>query len=78
MRSLLAERVCVVVQQHGNGATCESRFGGVCPAGENDRNPCAQHNSGKLRATQIFKLLGEHVAALEVGHNQDVGLTGDR
>ena len=68
----------IVVEQNGYGATGEARFRRIGAAGEDDGNARAEHDAGKLRAAQIFKLLGQHVAAFEIGNNQDVGLAGNR
>ena len=73
----LSERMGVVVQQHGYGAACEAGFSGVGTAGEDRGNARAEHDAGELRAAEVLKLLGEHVAAFEIGHDQDVGLSGD-
>ena len=69
--------VCVV-QEHGYGATGEAGFGRVGAAGEDDGDARAEDDAGKLRAAQVFKLLGEHVAAFEIGNDENVGLAGDR
>jgi hypothetical protein len=50
----------------------------VGAAGENDRHPGAKHDAGGIGATGRRQLLGQHVARLQVGHDQDVGLSGDR
>ena len=67
-----------VVQQDGHGAAGQARLGRVRAAGEDDRDAGAEHDAGQLRAAQVLELLGQHVAALEVGHHEDVGLSGDR
>ena len=69
--------MCGVVEQAGYGATGEARFGRVGTAGEDDGNARAEDDAGKLRSAEVFELLGEHVAALEVGDDENVGLTGD-
>ena len=65
------------MQQHGYSATGKAGFCRVGAAGEDDGNACAKDNAGKLRAAKVFKLLGEHVSAFEVGNNKDVSLAGD-
>src|SRR5579871_3133211 len=67
----------VVVKQNGDRAACESRFGRVCPAGEDDWHLRAEHYAGKLRSTEILKLLGQHVAAFKIRNDEDVGLASD-
>jgi hypothetical protein len=66
------------VEQHGDGATGEAasrrRIGA---AGEDGGHAGAEDDAGQLRSAQVFKLLGEHVAALEIGDDEDVGLAGD-
>ena len=66
-----------VVEQHGDGATGEARFGRVGAAGEDGGNARAEDDAGELRAAEVLKLLGEHVAAFEIGNDEDVGLAGD-
>ena len=55
----------------------DARLARVGAAGEHDRHARAEHDAGARRAAQVLELLGEHVAALEVGNDQDVGGTGD-
>jgi len=66
-----------VVQQHGDGATGQAGFGGIGAAGEDDGYAGAEYDSRQLRAAQVFELLGQHVAAFEIGHDENVGLAGD-
>src|SRR5258707_13356000 len=66
------------VNQHAsNGAGGDARLRQVGAAGEDDRHLCADDNSGQVRATEIFQLLGEHIARFEVRHKQDVSISGD-
>ena len=67
-----------VVQQDGHGATGEPGLRRIGPAGQDGGHARAEDDAGQLRAAEIFKLLGQHVAALQIGHHQDVGLAGDR
>ena len=53
---------------------CLARVGA---AGQHDRHARTEHDAGARRAAEVLELLREHVAALEVGHDQDVGGTGD-
>src|SRR5580704_9976466 len=71
------EWMCGVVEEHGNGTTGEASLCRVRATGENDRHARSEDDAGKLRSAKVFKLLGEHVAALEVGNDEDVGLPGD-
>ena len=52
-----------------------SRIG---PARQDDRHAGAQHDAGGIRVGQEGQALGEHVAGLEIGHDEHVGLSGDR
>jgi hypothetical protein len=66
------------VNQHAsNGAGGDARPRQLGAAGEDDRHLCADDNSGQVRATEIFQLLGEHIARFEVRHKQDVSISGD-
>ncbi len=65
------------MQKDGNGAAGETRFCRVGAAGEDDGNARSEDDAGKLSAAEVFELLGEHVAALEIGNDEDVGLAGD-
>ena len=46
-------------------------------AGEHDRHPRTEDDAGRIGTGQVAELFGQHVARLKVGHQQDVGLTGD-
>src|ERR1039458_10360436 len=70
-------RLRCVVQKHGDRATGEPRFRRIGATGEDARHAAAEHDSGQLGAAQIFKLLSQHVAALQIGDHEDVGLAGD-
>jgi len=37
----------------------------------------AQHDTGGVGIRKKAQLLGDHIAGLEVGHQQNVGITGD-
>ena len=39
---------------------------------------CAEHHARAVGAGEVQQLLGEHVAGLDVRHQQDVGATSDR
>ena len=67
-----------VVQEACYGATGKACLRRICTAGEDDGNARTEDDSGKLRAAEVFKLLGEHVAAFEIGHDENVGLTCNR
>ena len=61
-------------QQHRERAGGEARAHAVCPAGEDDRNAPAEHHACGIGAAQEGQLLCEHVAGLQIGHQQDVGV----
>ena len=65
------------MEQRRNGAACKARRCRVRTAGEDRRHAGAEHDTGQLRAAKIYKLLDQHVAALEIGNHEDVGLAGD-
>ena len=48
----------------------------IGPAREDDRHLRAQRDAGELRAAEVFELLGQHVARLQVRHDEDVGHAG--
>ena len=50
----------------------------VGAAGQDDRHARAEHDAGGVGAGQEGQALGQHVAGLEVGHDQHVGAPGDR
>jgi hypothetical protein len=66
-----------VRDQRGDDAGGDACFGGVGAAGEDDRHARAEDDAGAERVGQVFELLGEHVAGFEVGHDEDVGASGD-
>jgi hypothetical protein len=41
---------------------------GIRARSENDRDACAEDDSGRIRLGQKGKILGQHVAGLEIGH----------
>jgi hypothetical protein len=49
----------------------------VGTTGQNDRNPCSENYAGVIGPAKEGKLLRLHIACLEIGHNEDVGLAGD-
>jgi len=59
-------------------AGAEAGDGVVGAACQHDRNPRAEHDSGHFRVGEIDELLGQHVAGIDVGDDEDVGLAGDR
>ena len=50
----------------------------VGAAGQDDRHPGAEHDAGGVGVGEEGQFLGQHVAGLDVGHQQDVGVAGDR
>ena len=49
----------------------------VGAAGQDDRHARAEHEAGAVGVGEEAQLLGQDVAGLEVGHEQDVGIAGD-
>src|SRR5450631_275149 len=49
----------------------------VSPTREDDRHTPAEHDPGGSRVSEIVELLDEHVAALQVWDDEDVGMPGD-
>ena len=62
-------------RDRAGGEPGDERIG---PAGQDDRHPRAEHDAGGIGAGHEGQALGEHVARLEVGHQQDVGAAGHR
>ena len=50
----------------------------IGPARQDDRHARAEHDAGGIRVGQEGQALGQHVAGLEIGHDEHVGLPGDR
>jgi hypothetical protein len=67
-----------VRQQHRDRAGRHARPHRVGARGQDDRHARAEHDAGGVRVGQERELLGQHVAGLEVGHKEDVGLARDR
>ncbi len=61
-----------------DAARREPRRDGVRAAREDDRHPRAEHDAGRVRAREERQALGQHVAGLEIRHDQHVGASGDR
>ncbi len=64
--------------QHGQGAGGEPGFHAIGPAGEDDGHAGADDQPGDGRAAEVFELLGQHIARLQIGREQNVGQTGYR
>ena len=58
-------------------AARDARSHAVGAARQDDRHARAEHEPGAVGVRQKAELLGEHVARLEVWHEQDVGIAGD-
>ena len=67
-----------VGDQRGDGARGEAGDRRVGPARQDDRNPGAEHDAGRVGIGQEGQALGEHVARLEVRDDEDIGQSGDR
>ena len=50
----------------------------VGPRGQDDRHARAEHDAGGIGVGEERQVLGQHVAGFEVGHDQDLRLSGDR
>ena len=48
------------------------------PRRQHDRYPRAEHHTRRIRLRQINEIFGQHVAGLEIGHDQDLRPPGDR
>ena len=66
-----------VGHERGDGAGGEACDGRVGPAGQDDRHAGAEHDAGGIGVGKEGQALGQHVAGLEIGHDEHVGLTGD-
>src|SRR5512135_3678239 len=64
--------------QRQDGGRGQPRTDRVGSAGQHDRDPGPHDDAGPLGTGQVDELLGQDVARLEVGHEQDVGLPGHR
>ena len=53
------------------------RQGTIGAAGKHDGYARAHYNAAGLRIGQVLQLLGQHIARLQIWHDQDVGLTCD-
>jgi hypothetical protein len=62
--------------QHGDRAAGDAGANGVRAAREDDRHARAEHEAGTVGIGQEGELLGEDVARLEIGHEQNVGSPG--
>ncbi len=65
-------------QQQRDGARGDARDVGIGATGQDHRHFRAEHDTGAGCITEIHQLLGQHVAAFQIRHHQDVGLAGDR
>ena len=50
---------------------------GVGAAGENDRDPRAEHDPRGVGLGKKGQALGEHIARLEIGNHEDIGAPRD-
>src|SRR4029453_19308680 len=77
LRNSLKRLSSSVCRKHSNRAAGDpgaNRIGSPC---QDDRNICAQNETGAVGVRQEAELLGEHVARLEVRNQEDVGIAGD-
>ena len=64
-------------REHRDRAARDPRSHAVGAARQDDRHARAEHEAGAVGVREKAELLGEHVAGLEVGHQQNVGIAGD-
>ena len=65
-------------EQCRHRARGQSRGHRVGAAGQDDRHARTEHDARGIGVGHEAQALGQHVAGLQVGHHQDVGLPGDR
>lgn len=65
-------------QHHRQRARGEPRVAGIGPAGQHDGHPSPKRDARRIGAAEILKLLGQHVAAFEIGDDKDVRPPGHR
>jgi hypothetical protein len=63
--------------QAGNDATANPGIYRIGPTGQHNWHPRSQHNAGRLRLAEKLELLGQHIAAFDVWHNQNVCNAGN-
>ena len=63
--------------EHGDGAGGHPRAHIVRAAGEHDRHARPEHDACRVGLGEEGELLGQDVARLEVGREQDVRIPGD-
>ena len=66
-----------VRHQHRDRAAGNPRPDAVGAAGQDDRHPGAEHEPGAVGIGEEAELLGEDVAGLEIGNEQDVRIARD-
>ena len=64
-------------EHDGDRARGHARAHVVRAAGEDDRHARAEHDPCRVRVREERELLRDHVARLEIGHQQNVGVAGD-
>ena len=73
-RAVRAARIGI---EHRDRAGRHARAHRIRARGEDDRHPRAEHDAGRIGLGEEGEVLGQHVAGLEVGHDQDLRAAGD-
>ena len=69
----LATQTPIVARQQASNCTGhEPRRRLIGSAGQHNRYPCPEHDSRYLGTCQVFELLRQHVARIEIGDEEDV------
>ena len=64
--------------ERGDGAGGEAGADRVGARGQDDRHARAEHDAGGVGMGEEGQVLRQHVAGLEVGHDEDLAVAGDR
>ena len=64
-------------REQRHGAARDPRSHAVGAAGQDDRHARAEDETRAVRVGQEAELLGQHVARLEIRHEEDVRIAGD-
>ena len=70
---LSSSHVAGVGHEHGHRTREHSRLERISPAREDDRHAATEHDAAGGGPGKVLELLGENVATLEIGGDQDVG-----
>src|SRR5512143_825376 len=70
-------RDLAMAKKHGHGAGRHACPDIVRARGEDDRDASAEHDARRIGVREEGEVLGQHVAGLEIRHDEDVRLAGD-